>query len=586
MSEQDTPIVDETRESEESTPTVDAGSASSSPSEPRQSTPPNALDLYDSASEIQAVIHNFPATIGNALVCDLPLKGPGPSGVYARVRRESGAFIIEQAHSDIPLVISDKQLRSVILADDDRIILGEHEIRVRFTYVDPDEAETAKPRAGYRLLIAGLQEIDWADRLEAAKQWVRRLLERIQAGRAPDMNHQEVQEASPDRKTSMPRRKLWLYAAAAGAAALILASFISLLSGPEPRAKGVGMSRSNTASPAPTSAGGNGRKSSSHSAPAANNDITADEGVPPLVSRQSVPNPFRSTPPAPDAVSPDSKAMVDQSDNVSSEEVVQVSRYLVPAVTAESPSHDDVASKLGTSARLAHRGSGRSQPSTSAASGVDGTSAHTHFDATRKRTLDRAINRAHHDYRVGDAPAALEALARISRAGLSAEDAARLEATRDAIHRAFTAYSNTRQADAEHAPQVVMVNRQKLVRAEQRLHLEGNSTYRISLDHLVLPILRHRAAVAYESHDMAGAYRLYTGVLGINADDALARRRQREILARAKAYYVQGYRLEPKDLKAAIYYWQKAAELLPSGTRWHDQASAKINQYKALLTQG
>lgn len=117
---------------------------------------PNALRLHDKASNAHAVVGEFPATIGNSPACDLALKGPGPVGVYARLRHERNAFIIEKAHSEVPLVVNEKELRSVILMDGDVLMLGEHEVHVRFARVEPDvEQEQSRNKRKNRLRVIG-----------------------------------------------------------------------------------------------------------------------------------------------------------------------------------------------------------------------------------------------------------------------------------------------------------------------------------------------------------------------------------------------------------------------------------------------
>nr|WP_297460100.1 FHA domain-containing protein [uncultured Halomonas sp.] len=137
-------------------PTDDESAIAANASGAGEKTKPNALRLHDKASNAHAVVGEFPATIGNSPACDLALKGPGPVGVYARLRHERSAFIIEKAHSEVPLVVNEKELRSVILMDGDVLMLGEHEVHVRFARVEADvEQEQSRNKRKNRLRVIG-----------------------------------------------------------------------------------------------------------------------------------------------------------------------------------------------------------------------------------------------------------------------------------------------------------------------------------------------------------------------------------------------------------------------------------------------
>lgn len=116
----------------------------------------NALDLYDKTSHVSAVVTDFPATIGNADDCDLAIKGPGPEGVYARIRNERNVFIAQLANADVTFSVNARPLQSVILMDGDVLALGDHEVRVRFTHVKSSQPVDDRPRRKRRRLIAGL----------------------------------------------------------------------------------------------------------------------------------------------------------------------------------------------------------------------------------------------------------------------------------------------------------------------------------------------------------------------------------------------------------------------------------------------
>lgn len=588
MSEESTPVAGGLHDTGESTPTgaPDAG---------RSDTLPNALDLHDAASGVQAVVHEFPATIGNALDCDLPLKGPGPSGVYAHLRRESDAFIIERAHSEVPLVISDKQLRSVILADGDRVTLGEHEIRVRFVHVNLSDIETPDRWARYRNLFDTLRNIDYAAKIALLKTRVEQLRQRFNtrgnhAGTSG--NKQSNSHSVTAVKTPTPRRRLVLYAVAAVALAIILASFIKLISGssrlpPDAAATATAGPGSRTASTqtaqprSSSSAAADDRRVAHREASASDADrqSASSDRAPVTISRLSVPRDDGTdvgvATTRPEIISP-------QADDDDTGEPVTVTRARVAAIPAPRHEHHapphaaQAASRRGTSA-----GTHASEVSRDASKTASATTRST-SKTRRTPSTEQMLAQARQRYDEGDAPAALSLLERSHQTSPSSQP----EELAQHIRQAFNAYSSGREAYQRHDFKNLLDARAQLISAEALMDTQTPSAYRATLDRLALPSLRQQATAAYEARNMALAYRLYTSVLNAAPNDSVARGRQRRIAARAKAYYIQGYRLEPKDLKSAMYYWQKAATLLPSGTRWHDQAVAKIDQYKTLMTQG
>lgn len=596
MSEESTPIVSGLNGANESTPSDAMDGAG------RHDELPNALDLHDAASGVQAVVYEFPATIGNAIDCDLPLKGPGPSGVYAHVRRESGAFIIERAHSEVPLVISEKQLRSVILADDDRIVLGEHEIRVRFIHMDPSEMNRPGKRERYEAMLTALLDIDYAAKAtllkERARQWTARF-EKLRSQSDKTDEQAPASRGTVADKPPMPNRRLVLYAVAAFALAIILASFIKLMSGVagppdvdknKPRATHTGSIK--TSGRTHQSMHGAGASSADHPA-----DGPVQPGVsasrvlfgksPISISRLSVPEDSAAdsgSAAAPEALTLEvSNPQVDD-DAAQLDETVAASHE---SASVEPPKQTARQPPSRTTQRSKHRES-PAAGSPAADKGASGTTSTASSASARPKvekspSTQQVVRTARRQYTAGDAPAALVTLEQGQHSSVASSQRAQLQ---QRIRQAFNAYSSGRKAYAQRDFDGLLTARDRLISDEALMKTQDTSTYRISLDRMALPILRQRATTAYDAQDMALAYRLYTSVLHIASNDSVAQDRRRQIVARAKAYYIQGYRLEPKDLKSAMSAWQKAATILPSGTRWHDQSVAKINKYKALMKQG
>jgi hypothetical protein len=66
----------------------------------------------------------------------------------------------------------------------------------------------------------------------------------------------------------------------------------------------------------------------------------------------------------------------------------------------------------------------------------------------------------------------------------------------------------------------------------------------------------------------------------IQPDNTVAEAGLKQIRHRAQHWYLQGYKLEYQDLKAAISCWHKVVATVPSNTKCHRLAQAKLHEYR------
>ncbi|HET8790140.1 MAG TPA: FHA domain-containing protein [Modicisalibacter sp.] len=471
---------------------------------------PNALRLHDKASNAHGVVSEFPGTIGNSPACDLALKGPGPVGVYARLRHERNAFIIEKAHSEVPLVVNEKELRSVILMDGDILMLGEHEVHIRFDRVEPDaEKEQAKSKRKNRLRVIGAIALVILLLMIVSMAWSRFSEPNVPPLPAPAAETENIAADSASRG--------WNDRAEGRAEDEPTPAINSVPAEPTPSSEPQIDSPSIVVEPV---------------------EIDTVDTSPTLANRNArqLPGPV-SVPPAVETATP----LVD--------------------TPLEIPGTDDTA-----------------------ASAQAATSNAASLASANRLAVSAAIDEAMALYVAGNGE---QAIGRLQQTAAEINGAAqqRLQATRERLDQALTAYRSGLAAVDAGRPFELIRQRDRLAAAEQALDTTQPSTYRQTLDDAALIAYRSWAQEADSRNDTASAYRWYRRVLSIQPLDAQAMRRIAALDQAAKEQYLTGYRLETKDIKSALLYWRNAASMVPRDSRWHRLASEKLDDYANFKTR-
>lgn len=480
----------------------------------------NALDLYDKTSHVSAVVTDFPATIGNADDCDLAIKGPGPEGVYARIRSERNVFIAQLANADVTFSVNDRPLQSVILMDGDVLALGDHEVRVRFTHVEPPQPVDDKPRRSRRRLIAGLGGVVFV----LVLIWIFGAMSG--SGRPSSATAHKIQPESASR--SADERQV-----AAGQSRPIVAT------------RRADRDRDVMAA--------HGEPTRSPSSPAAPEQAESE----PVSGPQSVSSvQARDRGSYADAELLPEASVDDESSRVGAVADVGTAAQSAPDASTSEDVEQPVHGKP-------HRSRSRV--------------ARAQAEVRKRRSItSEVLQRMRESYAKGDVVTAEDML----RSAPSGADADRLAHASVALDRARRAFRLAQQAAAAGRLDELATRRQALVRAEHELGMKTASRRLREIDDLVVARYRRAAQRAIARDVQAQAYGWYQRVLAIRPGDPVAQAALKRISDHARRWYLQGYKLEYRALKTAIECWRRVINILPSGTHWHQLAQAKLYEYR------
>jgi hypothetical protein len=108
----------------------------------------SGLRLRDTFSGVDVVFRKFPADIGNGRSFDMPLRGPGPDGLYATIRREDDDLVIERAEGNIFMSVQGTQSEKHKLLPGVTLKLDEHVIEVEEAPLLVRKAESSEVPKG------------------------------------------------------------------------------------------------------------------------------------------------------------------------------------------------------------------------------------------------------------------------------------------------------------------------------------------------------------------------------------------------------------------------------------------------------
>lgn len=473
----------------------------------------NALELYDRTSQVSATIASFPATIGNADDCDLALKGPGPEGVYLRVRCERDVFVAQLVHTDVTFSVNDRPLQSVILMDGDTIVLGDHEVRVRFTHAEPPQPAGTRRRTRRWRWIAGLG----AAALALIVIW------QFSAMGAPDRPSLPAVHTMPSDPARRPDRD-----------------------------------RSDVV-----------EQSSQQSTARVGRDATAQVGA----SSSLLSLMAETTQPQRESVEP-RQAPASRSNRVQTPRAklrTEVRNdHGMPTAVQVSPSVSDAMVQPEPMSPAAPKHAGRLERNSARQSASQITRAQ------RRENTATVLQHVRESYAKNGADAA----AQILRSAPSNVDTDRLASASAALQRARRAQRRAQQAAADGDLEALTEGLQMLIRAEHALGLNTASRGRQKIGERAVVLYQRAAQRALDRGVRAQAYRWYQRVLAIHPDNAAAQTAVEHIVARARRWYLQGYKLEYRSLKSAIECWRRVVRILPPSTHWHQLAQAKLYEYR------
>lgn len=118
------------------------------------------LKIRDALSRVEAVADRTPFTIGNGPLFDLALRGPGPDGLYAELRRdEDGALAIERRVRFLFVAADGFEFERVALREGQTIQLGAHTLTIEAASGEDTPRRRRFPKrvaAGLGLAVATL----------------------------------------------------------------------------------------------------------------------------------------------------------------------------------------------------------------------------------------------------------------------------------------------------------------------------------------------------------------------------------------------------------------------------------------------
>lgn len=473
----------------------------------------NALELYDKTSQVSATVTTFPATIGNADHCDLALKGPGPEGVYARVRNERNVFIAQLADADVSFSVNERSLQSVILMDGDVLALGDHEVRVRFTHVEPSEQADVVRRGRRRWrLMAGLGGVT----LVLLFLWIFSAMGGTDRPSSPSGHRMQSESASrPDRDRSD--------------------TVVQSQQEPTSRAGQDAAAKVNT--------------------PASPQPLTAAE------TKQSQPKPIKTQQVVASILGHGQALQADPSPEMPSNNE--------SSTTEVSSATGDIA-KPESPAPAAPKDTGQPAHDTSHRS-------KSHIaQAQRREITSTVLQHVRESYAKNGAVAA----EKILRSAPSDVDTSQLAKASAVLDRARRAFRRAQQAAADGDLDELVDSRRVLAHAEHTLELDTASRWLRKISDRAVVLYQRAAQRTLDRGAQAQAYTWYQRVLAIRPDGTAAQAAVEQIVASARRWYLQGYKLEYRTLKSALECWRRVVNILPPGTHWHQLAQAKLYEYR------